>query len=830
MAEATPYEHLVSLLQAQGYAMRTTRRGVKVQCPVHGENRPSLDIDPMDCGNGCVVMICRSGGCENEDIVTRLGMNLRDLYNPKCDVHKRDETKARRQRAPRPRRPPRPKPAKAEKSCDHDLKHYKRVTEYAWRRLSGELAAKKVRTRCEICGDKSFFWLRPKATGGWEPGGLPEPLIYNLPQVATAIRDGHVIYVVEGEKDADNARKAGAVGTCNPDGAGTIKTLPKWRPEHGDYLKGANVIIVADRDEAGYAHAIAIRDDLREKAASIRIVHAAIDVPKADLSDHLEAGHDLDDLIEINPADELAKLIPADDTADEDMPEPPDANDEPPPEEIPEPPDDYDDMPDPDDEPGHSPDNIRQLRAVPAAIDGTSALAPAPAYADRSMSDDGNALRLLAVHGENIRYVPQRHAWLVWNGRRWEWDDANHVRELGKQVARDLSAGNNREARHRDYSLGARGTTNMLIQASSDARVVVHAHQLDAHLHLLNTPNGVVDLRTAEVHPPNRDGYHTRSTAVPSDDAMPTPRWDTFLNETFGGDTDMIAFVQRLAGYSASADVGMHVLPFLHGPGGNGKSVFLDVLRELLGDYATAAPHDFLMAGRQQHPTELASLQGQRLVICSEINQDAKFDEAKMKALTGGDRITARVMRGDFFSFPPTHHLWLMANHQPKVRAGGDSFWRRLRLVPFTRTVDPDKRVENLASSLVETEGPGILGWIVAGAVSVFAAGLREPEAVVAATKTYQVEEDHLARFLDERVHHNPKTGAHLKTESKAVRAAYEAWCLAEGEKALANNQFGRELKLLGIEKQKSNSRVFYLGVRLITDEEEPDDGERTGF
>jgi putative DNA primase/helicase len=297
---------------------------------------------------------------------------------------------------------------------------------------------------------------------------------------------------------------------------------------------------------------------------------------------------------------------------------------------------------------------------------------------------------------------------------------------------------------------------------------------------------------------------------------MPTPRWNAFLADTFGSDADMISFVQRLAGYSASADTGTHVFPFLYGPGGNGKSQLMEVLRKLLADYAATAPAGFLMVGRQEHSEELARLQGLRLVVASEINPDARFDEAKLKELTGGDTLTARFMHQSFFEFEPTHHLWLMGNHQPRVKAGGDSFWRRLRLLPFQYKVPEAKKIEGLADILVAEEGPGILAWIIAGAVDHFAHGLREPESVKAATAAYAAEEDHIGRFLEDCCTLGP--AAQVRTETGRVRAAYEAWCQSEREEQLDARTFGRELKARGIVRKPSSGKYFYAGLGLLVE------------
>ncbi|GAA0989192.1 phage/plasmid primase, P4 family [Nocardiopsis tropica] len=481
------------------------------------------------------------------------------------------------------------------------------------------------------------------------------------------------------------------------------------------------------------------------------------------------------------------------------------------------------------------PEPVRHLSAVPTpftrsgrapATDGAAALkvdepAPVAQLDTYSRTDDGNALRLVDEHATNIRYVPERGKWLVWDGHRWGWDDRGHVPELARAIARNLPDDGKEDAAHKARSLAARNLGAMVQLARTDPRVVAPAAQLDADPHLLNTTGGVVDLKTGTLAAPDPAQLHTRSATAAPDPATATPRWDTFLADTFGGDAEIIGYVQRLAGYSASADTGTHVLPFLHGGGSNGKSVLLDVLRALLGDYASSAPHDFLMNSRSSHETELARLQGMRLVICSEVNAEDRFDEAKMKALTGGDVVTARFMRQDHFTFEPTHHLWLMGNHQPEVKTGGTSFWRRLRLVPFLHTVPPEKRVENLARILVGEEGPGILAWVVEGARQYFASGLADPTRVKAATDKYASEEDHVGRFLEECCH--ASTSAQVKQEAKALRAAYESWCTGEGIKPLNAQSLGRELTGRGHARKASNGRKFYEGLALIDDGTEDD-------
>lgn len=458
--------------------------------------------------------------------------------------------------------------------------------------------------------------------------------------------------------------------------------------------------------------------------------------------------------------------------------------------------------------------------------DGSLALAePVATITEHRMTltDVGNAQLLVAKHSHHIRYVAGLGFWLIWDGHHWATDHAGAVVELAKQVILDIGTDDQAATKHRTRSLSRRAIEAMVALARTDPTVAVTPERLDAIPTALCTPAGVVDLRTGTLSRPDPEHLHTRSTLVGPDPTMQTPRWNAFLADTFAGRTDIIEFVQRLAGYSATGAVTHHILPFLLGPGGNGKSVFLDVLRALLGDYAGTTPAKFLMAGVTQHETEIARLSGLRLVIASEVNEEDRFDEAKMKLLTGGDALTARFMHQNHFTFVPTHHLWLMGNHQPRVTSGGDSFWRRLRLVPFNQTVPEERRIDGLDKILVSEEGPGILSWIVAGAVKAFAGGLSAPDAVKVATSTYAAEEDHLARFVEDRIQLGGGTAAREATA--AIRRAYETWCRDQGERGMSPQAFGRELRTrFGIEQSKSNGVRFYVGMTLLNDESEPEE------
>ncbi|MFE5512145.1 phage/plasmid primase, P4 family [Streptomyces sp. NPDC056529] len=452
-----------------------------------------------------------------------------------------------------------------------------------------------------------------------------------------------------------------------------------------------------------------------------------------------------------------------------------------------------------------------------------------------TLSDRGNAKLFARLYSHDYRHVPGL-GWYRWDTTRWQIDEDDTVLWAAGDLAENIAVTDPRGVytdtamrQHRRRALSTGGMNAMLTQAKSAPGMVLNAASLDADPYALCTPAGIVDLRTGAVRPAASDkDFHSRSTSV-SPRAMPTPRWLRFLTDTFGEDAqgaEMIDFLQVLLGYSITGDVGGQVMPFLFGSGKNGKSVLLDVLLKLLGDYADAAPPGFLMARPYEgHPTDLAELHGRRVIVCSEVKPGDRFDEARVKLLTGGDRIKARRMRQDFFSFEPTHKLWLLGNHRPEVNTGGFAFWRRIRLLPFERVVSDDRKIDNLADLLVTEEGPGILNWLIDGSRR-YLAGDRDltgPERVRIATTAYAETEDHTGRFFEECCLLNPDHRA----EQASLYAAYRSWCQNEGAPAISSRAFAaRARELVGLASPKemilSNSRKYYpgIGMAVLADEE----------
>lgn len=372
------------------------------------------------------------------------------------------------------------------------------------------------------------------------------------------------------------------------------------------------------------------------------------------------------------------------------------------------------------------------------------------------------------------------------------------------------------------YSLSDRGIRAAVRIAKADPRMRIDLDLLDTQGFELNTPSGIVDLTNGKLGPHNPKSYHTKLTGAGYDTGADCLKWNAFLHDIFQGEheAELIAYMQRLLGYAATGKVREHILPFFHGEGDNGKTCLLETVSLVLGDYAIAAPSKFLMAGKNEHATEIARLQGARFVVCSEINQEDRFDEAKVKWLTGGEKLTGRFMRSDYTDFTPTHTLFLVGNHQPTVRDGGRGFWRRLQLIPFQNQVQ--NKIDAYHQQLFDAEGPAILAWIVQGAIAVSKNGLQPPEFVKTATKDYEQQEDTIRSFVDEATQRVSLT---FKVLSGKVYAKYAAWCHDNGLMPKPANVFSREIVKCVRQEDKhrpkverSNGKRFICGLKLNDD------------
>jgi putative DNA primase/helicase len=429
-------------------------------------------------------------------------------------------------------------------------------------------------------------------------------------------------------------------------------------------------------------------------------------------------------------------------------------------------------------------------------------------------TDAANARRLIYFANGGYKYVTDI-GWHRWENGRYVFDKEKSIYQTAIEAAEfiEASGGSGEQLKWAQVSANKERVVNAITLAGTDPEVLVNSIDLDAEPNDLCTPEGIINLRTGELRDAEKSvDLNTRQTSC-GPRSIATPLWTGFLKEVVQ-DQERIDYLQELLGASLFGDSRYHVLPVLAGSGANGKSTLLDVVSGILGDYAASMPENFLLdTSNTTHPTEIARLRGIRFAMASETRPDGKFNESRVKMLTGGDMLSARFMGQNFFDFKPTHTLFLAVNHLPAVKSGGDGFWRRLRKLDFKVTIPKDRQRENFAKLIVEEEGPGILQWMVEGAVRVTAAGFNEPQSVRLATLEYRHEEDHIAKFLDERVI-VATNGSVTKT---AIFNAYRDWCIDNGEKPITQNALNREVRtrMNSVETEIHGARMF-SGIELL--------------
>ncbi len=471
----------------------------------------------------------------------------------------------------------------------------------------------------------------------------------------------------------------------------------------------------------------------------------------------------------------------------------------------------------------------RGSRHDPAMVSG-------PDETDPPQTDAGNGEYFARMYGDRVRYDHRRRRWLMWDRHRWSDDADGEIRRLAKLAVRhrllsttkieDL-ARRGQAARFAIQSEHRQRLDALLVQAQTEPPIADAGRHWDRDPLLFGTENGILDLRTGRLRdgrPEDRITLHT-GIAFRADAAC--PRWLRFLDEVFGDDVDLIDFIQRAVGYSLTGLTSEQCLFLCYGTGGNGKSVFLRVLRMLAGFYAFNAPFSlFEMHSRNAIPNDLAALVNRRLVTSSETNEGTRLNEARVKALTGCDPITARFMRAEFFTFDPVAKYWLAVNHKPTVADDSHGFWRRVRLIPFTRRFSGPAADQSLADTL-QAELPGILAWAVRGALAWQERGLPAPAAVNAATERYRLESDPLAAFIEERC----VVGEGASMVASAAFKSYLTWSGEQGmreRELLTSTKFGARMAER-FEKKHANAGNRYLGIGLLSDRNDPQQGNLHG-
>ena len=520
-----------------------------------------------------------------------------------------------------------------------------------------------------------------------------------------------------------------------------------WSEELNQYFKGKNVFIIPDNDDAGRKHAELVASNLIDIAASVKVCAVCEGMPeKADISDWLDDDND--------PSTLLESL--------ESFPE-------------------------------WEPETAEVTNKMQLSTD---------------FSEDSLALLFIERHGNVYRWTAGRD-WLHYDGTVWQRDQRksyySHIQKLCRE---QIALKEDRTSITRVRSAKTRNGVAEL--AKHDPRIAMLDDVFRPDPNLLNTPNGIVDLRTGKMRKSRPEDYCTQITSISPSNEPPKLFLKT-LNEIFLADEEIIAFVQRLLGYAITGLTTEQIIVFFYGSGANGKSLLLDLVARILGTYAIKLPINVLMQSKHhRHETEIAQLDGVRLAISSEPEQGAAWAEAKIKELTGDRTIRGRFMRKDFYEFLATHKHLVAGNYKPRLTGSDPAIARRVKLVPFLANFEGAKCDPDLPEKLF-AEASQILGLLINGAKEWHENGLQVPEAIGNASHEYMAEMDDLGVWMEERCDVSPE----YTEKSSALYADFKAWKDFKREPVLSQTVFGKQLSAKGFEKMKSNGVKKYKGIEL---------------
>lgn len=429
----------------------------------------------------------------------------------------------------------------------------------------------------------------------------------------------------------------------------------------------------------------------------------------------------------------------------------------------------------------------------------------------KTSTEESLAREWATNHKADWRFDAGIQRWFEWDGARWKQDRTRRALQLIRehiQAAAEGRGGNTKPQPALAKASVARGVETF---CQIDPRVVVEHDVWDPDAFQLGTPKGMVDLRTGKRVQASRAAMITRSTSIAPADGEPT-RFLQFIREATNGDETLAHFLQLVLGYCLTGSTREHALFFGYGGGKNGKSVLLNTVARIMGEYATTAAMDTFTASRaDKHPTDLARLDGARMVAASETEEGRAWAESRIKQLTGGDRIAARFMRQDFFEFTPRFKLFIVGNFRPRLHNVDEATRRRFNIIPFLHTPpNPDKELEEKLAG----EHPQILAWMIDGARQWHETGLTRPEAIADATDRYFEDQDLLGQWIAERC--ETRVGAMGKTT-----LLFESWrdfVRENGEEEGTQRAFAEALHKRGFERNRNNALGrFYRGIDLYS-------------
>ena len=427
------------------------------------------------------------------------------------------------------------------------------------------------------------------------------------------------------------------------------------------------------------------------------------------------------------------------------------------------------------------------------------------------LTELGNAERIAHEYGHVIKYVSDM-GWLIWDGKRWKIDTKKEIERITNKVLRGLYKSED-EMETKWARMCER--RNIRMNSIKDLMPLVpgEREEFDRNKYLFNVSNGIVDLKTGKLQLHDRELGITKMANVVFDEKAKCPEWLSFLEQIFQGDKELIQYMQRLVGYSLTGEITEQIMVFLIGGGSNGKSTFINIIKDLMGEYGKQAKSDtFIKKKETGANNDIARLVGARFVSAVESEEGEVLADSFVKQITGGEPILARFLRQEYFEFIPEFKVFFTTNHKPVIKGSDEGIWRRIKLIPFNLQLPKHKRDLKLPEKL-SLEMPGVLNWAIEGCLKWQKSGLKEPEVVAKATGEYKEDMDILGPFLYERCYKNETQ----RIEAKELYKIYSDWCYQNGEHALPNRKFYRTLESQGFKKIRgAGNKIFISGVTLI--------------
>lgn len=433
-------------------------------------------------------------------------------------------------------------------------------------------------------------------------------------------------------------------------------------------------------------------------------------------------------------------------------------------------------------------------------------------------TDHGNALRFVAQHSDRARYCHKMASWYLWDGARWCLDEKGAVNLLAESTAKSIS-GEAASATNRDISyqlaewakssLQRPRLNNMLALAQS--HLPVTQDQFDTNPWLLNVVNGTIDLKSGELLPHSHEHLITKMAPVEFDPDATCPLWGKTIRTILDGNEDLIRYMQKVIGYTLTGDIKEKSFFILHGSGDNGKTLFINAVMAVLGDYASSTGMEtFIVAHPGAPSNDIMRLKGARLAMASEAERQFQLAEAKIKRLTGGDRYTARLLYREPIDFYPQFKIFLLTNQIPRFNVTDMALMNRIHLIPFGVTIPKEQQDKDLLDKL-KLEASGILNWAITGCLLWQSEGLNPPGAVVAALEDHRLEVDVIGQFIEE--HCVLESGAQVGVDQ--LHKTYSDWAVENGLDAIGRKGFTAALLARGYKKGRNAGAVMWSGIGL---------------